>query len=506
MSTKAIVTNDAALMGKYGNAGLKEIKAALTRLVKVDAGRNMQTRIIALDSQADMQKFGAQPVAAVNSERGTKLAIDAICRALDPAYVVLLGAGDVVCHVQLTNPVNLDDDPADDDDHTVPSDLPYACDAGFSRDIAKYLGPTRVIGRLPDVDGGTDASVLVGLIDKSAAQKPLPKADYLTAFAITADVWKGSTDESVDNIFGGGQTVHRCPPAGQPGIDANLRARSWFINCHGASADPKFYGEGPPKNFADALDSTKIIGALSPGTVVAAECCYGAQLYNPALTLSGVAMGICNKALIAGAIGFMGSTTIAYGPADGNGAADLITQYFLIRVLSGASLGRALLQSRQQFIQRESMSDPVNLKTLGQFVLLGDPSLQPCLIDEVNAKTVDGEAAIDRRRLLLKGLGKSLERSATFPVLVRAKFRAAGSLPVANLAKKLGYGLGNAKRFSVSGGADIRAAMKARNYDESIVTLTKRRKSAKGPRDTISVLVARLFGKSVISYTEYVSR
>ena len=81
--------------------------------------------------------------------------------------------------------------------------------------------------------------------------------------------------------------------------------------------------------------------------------------------------------LFEGAYGYFGSSTIAYGPAEGNGAADLITQYFLLAMLDGASLGRAALLARQRFVQQTAELDPMDLKTLGQFNLLGDPSVHP---------------------------------------------------------------------------------------------------------------------------------
>jgi hypothetical protein len=109
--------------------------------------------------------------------------------------------------------------------------------------------------------------------------------------------------------------------------------------------------------------------------VVAAECCYGAELYDP--TLSGGQQAICNTYLAGGAYGFFGSSTIAYGPSSGNGSADLICQYFLQQVLNGASLGRAALAARQTFVAKASPLDPSDLKTLGQFSLLGDPSIHP---------------------------------------------------------------------------------------------------------------------------------
>ena len=109
--------------------------------------------------------------------------------------------------------------------------------------------------------------------------------------------------------------------------------------------------------------------------MVAAECCYGAELYDVRET--GGEPGICNTYLYHGAYGFFGSSTVAYGPADGNGSADLLCQYFLERVLRGASLGRAALEARQQFTRAASVLDPVDLKTLAQFSLMGDPSVHP---------------------------------------------------------------------------------------------------------------------------------
>jgi hypothetical protein len=46
-------------------------------------------------------------------------------------------------------------------------------------------------------------------------------------------------------------------------------------------------------------------------------------------------------------------------------------------VLDGASIGRAALVAQQQFVQRSAQMDPIDLKTLAQFCLLGDPSVHP---------------------------------------------------------------------------------------------------------------------------------
>jgi hypothetical protein len=83
-------------------------------------------------------------------------------------------------------------------------------------------------------------------------------------------------------------------------------------------------------------------------------------------------------------------------------------------VLEGASLGRAALMARQRFIQETSELDPVDLKTLAQFNLLGDPSVHPVKTENPTGvpKGVDADDArrVERRerRLKLKTMGEFL--------------------------------------------------------------------------------------------------
>ncbi len=64
-------------------------------------------------------------------------------------------------------------------------------------------------------------------------------------------------------------------------------------------------------------------------------------------------------------MGYLGSTNIAYGPEDDNDCADLVCRYFLESARSGASLGRSLLEARQQYIAGAVPVDPTALKTVG---------------------------------------------------------------------------------------------------------------------------------------------
>ena len=120
--------------------------------------------------------------------------------------------------------------------------------------------------------------------------------------------------------------------------------------------------------------------------------------------------GIANTYLKSGAYGYLGSTTIAYGPAKGNGSADLICQYFLKSVCDGASLGRAALEAQQKFASQSAELDPIDLKTLAQFVLLGDPSIHPVksassgMPKTLKTRGLVDERAERRRALLSKGV------------------------------------------------------------------------------------------------------
>ena len=365
---KVMVTNLAVLRDKYRQrfAGVRE---ALRGMIAADAARGLTTRLIGLDDARAMAGTRGRAVTDPLDPRQAKDAIDALCRHWRPDYVLILGAPDVVPHQDLSNPVYA---PDDDDDRVVPSDLPYACEEPYGRDIARFRGPTRVVGRLPDLNGLADARYFSRVLRTAARHRRRPAGAYEACFGLTALPWRKSTALSLKQIFSADRVLHRSPPEGPAWRPAQLGPLTHFINCHGAPADTHFYGQredGYPK----AMRADLLPGKIREGAVIAAECCYGAQLHDPAIT--GGQMGICNAYLGEGAYAFFGSSTIAYGPSEGNGSADLITQFFVQRVLAGASTGRAVLEARLKFVLQSTHLDPTDLKTLGQFHLLGDPSV-----------------------------------------------------------------------------------------------------------------------------------
>jgi hypothetical protein len=308
MTDKLIVTNKAALRAKYGAAGLRKVMGAVSTLIAADRRRGLVARLIDLSSAAAMRRLNAPPVTDALHPKQNKDAIDALFRTLQPDYLMLLGSIDVIAHQDLANPVYAQDK---EDDPKAWSDLPYACDAPYSRDIADFIGPTRVVARLPDLTGARDPAHLLRLLATATRYRTRPLKDYAPYFSLSVRLWQSSTARSLENIFGNDDALAISPPSSAARSRA-LGRLSHFINCHGGLADPQFYGEYRGR-FPVAMATRHTRGKIREGTVAAVECCYGGELYD-SVTLA-LDEPICQSYLAQGAYGYLGSTTIAYGPA-----------------------------------------------------------------------------------------------------------------------------------------------------------------------------------------------
>ena len=187
MEDKVIVTHRGALTRKYKAAGLSKIRGALTALVAADKARGLKTAIIHLDDAKAMTRVRTTPVADRASPRAFKVAIDAVYKALQPDYLMILGAPDVVPHQDLDNPVFK---PKEDDDRQAWGDLPYACAADYSRDPARFVGPTRIVSRLPDLAGAREPSPIVALLTTAAHWRSRPAAAWPADFGGSGGVWQ----------------------------------------------------------------------------------------------------------------------------------------------------------------------------------------------------------------------------------------------------------------------------------------------------------------------------
>ena len=414
---KVLVTHRGAARAKYGSAGWTKIRQAVTELIRADKARGITTRLVALDAPSDARKVSAQPVSAATDVAAIKAAIDQIDATWQPAYLVLLGGPDLLATVNLTNPL-WTGNPQDDPDQFIPSDLPYACDGALTMSPGDYRGPTRVVGRIPDLPGLTDPAVLIGQLSLAAQGKSLLRASPQPTFSVSAKVWQKSTQLSIAGLSDVSGDVHPAPPDGPGWTKQQVAAPVHFVNCHGGEFDPNWYGQQSPNNWnlPVAIAASGLPGLVPAGAVVAAECCYGIAHWPPSAAhgQASVAMTYLQQ----GAVGVFGSSTVAYGPSTSNAYADVICRMFVAEVLAGASLGRAALLARQQFVQSQSFLDPTDLKTLAQFNLLGDPAAVPFVLSQPHtgsvAKTVPTpptSQAVLMRRHQLASVGTALSRS-----------------------------------------------------------------------------------------------
>jgi len=385
---KIIITNRSALQNKYGSAGFKKIQTAVKHLIAADKKRNLSSLLVFVDDPSTMKKARGKAIKDVTDPEQYKNAIDRLFNYYKPDYIMLLGATDIIPHCRFRIPI------PDDDDPFVPSDVPYACEAPFSRNAGDFIAPGRVLGRLPDITGINDPTYLISLIQNSINWKPLKSTAYKDYFSLSVKWWQKSTQVSLKNIFQDNKKLKLAPPAEGPYTKTDLRPMMHFLNCHGGLRTSELYGQPNEKSnsFPVCFESNMMDKKISYGTVAAAECCYGGLLYNPNRP-NKIHLPIANSYLKNNAIAFVGSTTAAYGPSDSQGGADYIAQYFLIAIQKGgASTGRAFLEAQQRFVEKGDVKmDPTDLKTIIQFLLLGDPSITPI---EDSPKTTPGRTPV----------------------------------------------------------------------------------------------------------------
>lgn len=519
---KVILSNKSGLTAKYTAAGVAAISAALSRLIAADRARGLVTAVIHIDDAAQLSAFHTAPIVNAADERGAKRIVDAIDASIAPDYFMLLDGPDVIPQIKLSPIAGLNDGDTD-----IPSDLPYASAAPFSTDASSYLAVTRVVGRLPMPTGSTDAAAFAKLIDLCSAHAPQPASAYGSYFAISTDTWKVSTQLSLSALFGSHAALSVSPTAGHNAIDASLAALTHVINCHGATNDPRFYGQ-QTTNFPIAMDSGQVAPHVAQGTIVAAECCFGAELYDPSLAAAG-AEPMSMAYLHGGAAAYVGSTNTAYGPFNTNGQADLMVQFFIDAVLKGGSTGRAMLQARQRFVSTQKMADPTNMKTLAQFVLYGDPSVvpvrdQPPAAVAVAAGAGAGPTAKDMfsaiitqgdersgrraRRIGLKSAGESLASSAT-RIGQAVRGGSAARDRINEIAKARGFS-GDVHLFKVGGGRAFRQAAKALGREQQVAVASQAEDhydAGSGTKHTVvRVLVAQILGDGIVAVNEAVSR
>ncbi|MGH9360822.1 MAG: C25 family cysteine peptidase, partial [Thermoanaerobaculia bacterium] len=381
---KLSLTHRGRLAKKYGKAGLARIDKAVKSWVAKDAERGITTLHVALDDAQAMARYRVAPVTGSVTPTKVKQAVDGLFKALSPDYLVLMGSSDVLPHFAVANPSFA---PVDGDlDEEVPTDNPYACSRPFVKSKREsYLIPDRVVGRIPDLPGRGDPAVLVDYLAAAESWKPGAATAYADDLLLCCDSWKASGRECAEFLTRQAKRLLVSPPTvdGTAALRKRHATRLHMIKCHGAQLDGRFYGEraNSDDDLPIALTSGSLAGRVVEGTVVGAMCCYGGLVFDPdddAAEVAG-ALPIPTAYLQQGAYGFAGSTTIAWVGPEAMVCADRVIASFLRGTLRGASLGRALLEAKQDFVRfidkQGAAPDIADEKTLLQFYLLGDPSI-----------------------------------------------------------------------------------------------------------------------------------
>jgi hypothetical protein len=381
---KLIVTHKRQLSRKYSDSDLKKIKQALASLAQKDKSQGILTHIVHLDDAADMAKYGLSAVTGAVTANKCKKAIDALFVALSPDYLVLLGAGDVIPFFEVPNPSFSDSD--GDDDEQVLTDNPYASSRKFVKNkLSSYLIPDRVVGRIPDLPGDhPEVDWLLDYLKWATSAKVQNSQAFVDDLIVCCDEWKTAGADCVAYLSRKTNRLMISPPVKTtaPGALKNrYKARVHMIKCHGAQIDGHFYGQKGEDDYPPVIHSALLKGKTVEGSVVGAMCCYGATTFDPndPAAVTAGDLPIPSIYLRQGAYGFYGSTTLAWVGFTDMQCADWIVAGALRLVLSGASLGRGLLDSKQNFVkwidQQGRTPDLAEEKTLLQFLLLGDPSI-----------------------------------------------------------------------------------------------------------------------------------
>jgi hypothetical protein len=369
---KLIISNKTALQKKY-KTDFPKIESLLKKIVSADKSKGLSTKYIFIDDVASMKSGKARVVTKTSNEKENKNAIDDLFLFFKPDYLLIFGAGDIIPFQKLAND--------SDDESFVESDLPYACETAYNKNkrIQNYKSPSRVAGRLPDLFQTPDVAYFTQVTDHAINWKPLetfPK----NIFALSTGTWNKITDRIISEALKINHISFVSPPNKEKSWKkSHLSPLLHLINCHGADTDHRFWGQhGKTKEIHPAsINSGDVHKKMNKGTVKIAECCFGGQLYKPQPKID-LPMSIANSYLLNGAIGFVGSSCTAYGAVNGDKTisnADLIAKYFLRCLSAGASIGRAFLETRQEYFSKNKQPDPIDYKTLAQFNLLGDPSL-----------------------------------------------------------------------------------------------------------------------------------
>ncbi len=383
MRTKIIVTNESAMQRKYTDKW-SSIVLLLNCLIEHDLKRGIATQVIYLDHPLEMN---GRQVTDCKNEKQNKDAVDFICQDKNPAYLILLGAWDIIPFQNLIDPMKISG--------VMPSDLPYACNAPYSKNSNNFTDAERIVSRLPDVVGSKEKGfdVLVRTLNAILHSTRKPKTHFALPWAVCTSKRKFSMEKSLRDMYGISNVSSLChvaPPEG-PSWKLGYYDKSVHFNIlHGGKNRNTLYGESPEERpvYPVAVNSSDIDGNLSTETIVLTMSCFGSQLYAPK---RGQTLPFANMYFYSNASAMVGCLEQTYSIPDecggGRTLGDRLLSEFFIN-LNNRSVGEAFLLARQTMKNNSFLTRPHNLRMFATFTLYGDASLIPMADDSFDETTL----------------------------------------------------------------------------------------------------------------------
>jgi len=371
-----LVTNRAALLGKYGEKAYQTIERKLKALQEALTQAGYEARILLVDGVADPQNVVEaleDQIQAGETSGGLE----------SSSHFLLIGGDEIVPFHRLANPT-------EDDDTLVLSDVPYG--GGQHLFLSR-----RSIGRLPD-GGPEDPQFLLSMLDRLIASQSdgrskngyapslwgflwRGKGHRVRSFGYTALVWK-DTGETLHELIADPRSIQVCPPITEKTVEPGWldRCRFLLFDLHGTEESPYWYGQ---KDSSYPLDYPLFPIALGPdnvsmsdlsGAVVFTEASYGANIVG-----KNAGESLALSFLKRGAACVVGATRLAYGAGEPSlVASDLLARHFWLGLEKGMTAGQSLSRARTRLIQeaqsRQGYVDGDDQKTALEFILLGDPA------------------------------------------------------------------------------------------------------------------------------------
>jgi len=359
-----IITSADRLRALYGDAGERDVLAAVARLNAARAARGVASALLLIEH--GVPRLGVLP--AVVTPETIAAQVAALAQALERGgdaleSLLIVGGPEIVPFHAAANPT------AYDGDDTIPGDCYYGACNPFA------LLPDWAVGRLPGA-AGRDPSLLLRLLEHAARPAP-PPAPQRKVFGYATAVWRQSSARVYAEIDRPDRLL-LSPPTLATNLDLRRLdgARLIYCNLHGVLEGPPWYGQSEDHPaLVVALRPSDLEGLDLRGAVVTSEACYGAAISGRD-EQSSLALAF----LAQGAAGFVGATAISYGPAmPPPGEADLIALHFLRAIKQpGVTLGAAFVAARAGMLRdtlaRQLTLDEDDQKTLLEFVLYGDPT------------------------------------------------------------------------------------------------------------------------------------